>query len=146
MKKLITLFVLFLSIGIANAQTKEETIKWLKEKLGLYMKGENEQCKNIVLERINECEIVLSYQYRSPVANVYMQYTQILPTAIASISGEGKFTYSANVASDQEQGKEAQFSTSSYLRLGNREENIRERVEKALKHLATFCPKKQETF
>ncbi|MDM1297179.1 hypothetical protein HXZ94_01480 [Empedobacter falsenii] len=33
MKKLITLFVLFLSIGIANAQTKEETIKWLTEKM-----------------------------------------------------------------------------------------------------------------
>ena len=26
------------------------------------------------------------------------------------------------------------------------EENLRERMEKALKHLATFCPKKKETF
>ena len=33
MKKLFTLFAIILSIGVANAQTKEETISWLKEKI-----------------------------------------------------------------------------------------------------------------
>ena len=32
------------------------------------------------------------------------------------------------------------------LQIEEREAGIRERVEKAFKHLATFCPKKKETF
>ena len=33
MKNLFTLFAILLSLGLANAQTKEETVKWLTEKM-----------------------------------------------------------------------------------------------------------------
>ena len=139
MKKLFTLFAIILSIGVANAQTKEETISWLKEKLSKYMYAWD--VSNIRLESIDECKMVFNYTHDGT-----KQYQQILPTEITGINNDDRFMYSAQVASDQEQGKEATFSSSSYLKLGEREENIKARVEKALKHLATFCPKKQETF
>ena len=142
MKHIITLcLALFFMAGIQNAQaqTKEETISWLKEKLSKYM--EHDDVSNISLQSIDECKMVFNYTFAGS-----RQFQQILPTAITGINSHGKFTYSAQVASDQEQGKEANFSSNSFLQLGEREENISARVEKALKHLATFCPKKKETF
>lgn len=138
MKKLFTLFAIILSIGVANAQTKEETISWLKEKLSKYMYAW--QVSNIRLESIDECKIVFNY------TSDYSSWQQILPTSITGINDKGKFLYSASVASTQNQGKEAFFQEYSFLNLEEREENLRARVEKALKHLATFCPKKQEAF
>ena len=138
MKKLFTLFAIILSIGVANAQTKEETISWLKEKLSKYMYAW--QVSNIRLESIDECKIVFNF------TSSYSSWQQILPTSITGINDKGKFLYSASVASTQNQGKEAFFQEYSFLNLEEREENLRARVEKALKHLATFCPKKQEAF
>ncbi len=140
--KLVLAILLFMATAVTNhaqAQTKEETISWLKEKLSKYMYYDN--VSNISLQSIDECKMVFNYTYK-----VTEQYQQILPTAITGIDSDGKFRYSAAVASDQEQGKEAKFYSFSFLKLGEREENIHARVEKALKHLATFCPKKQEIF
>jgi len=143
MKTTIKTICLLAFLGFAmqtQAQTKEETISWLKEKLSKYMYWED-IATNINLQSIDECKMVFNYTYKGT-----RQCQQILPTAITGINSDGKFTYSANVASDQEQGKEATFKSYGYLQLGEREENIRTRVEKALKHLETFCPKKQEAF
>ncbi|MGX9985572.1 hypothetical protein [Soonwooa purpurea] len=142
MTKLGLAVTVFMATAVSNhaqAQTKEETISWLKEKLSKYMY--QDKVSNITLHSIDECKIVFNYTYGGN-----RQCQQILPTTIKDITNEGAFRYSAQVASDQEQGKEAFFSDYSYLKLNEREENIRARVEKALKHLATFCPKKQEAF
>ena len=134
--------MLFMATTVSNhaqAQTKEETISWLKEKLSKYMYMD--KASNITLQSIDECKMVFNYTHDGT-----KQYQQILPTEITGINNDDRFMYSAQVASDQEQGKEATFSSSSYLKLGEREENLRARVEKALKHLATFCEKKKEAF
>ena len=142
MKTLLTTiyFLVFLGFTMqSQAQTKEETISWLKEKLGKYAEGPN-SFTNITLQRINECEIVFSYVYGGG------EWLQILPTSIAGLTNDGAFTYTADLAADRKQGGEAKFNNVSFIKIGNREENIRSRIEKALKHLATFCPKKQEAF
>ena len=134
----VILFMATATTNHAQAQTKEETISWLKEKLSKYMYAWD--VSNIRLESIDECKIVFNY------TSSYTSWQQILPTSITGINDKGKFLYSASVASTQNQGKEAFFDEDSLLNLEEREENLRARVEKALKHLATFCPKKQETF
>ena len=88
MKKLFTLFAIILSIGVANAQTKEETISWLKEKLSKYMYAWD--VSNIRLESIDECKIVFNY------TSSYTSWQQILPTSITGINDKGKFLYSAS--------------------------------------------------
>uniref|UniRef100_UPI00404B80C0 hypothetical protein n=1 Tax=Flavobacterium sp. TaxID=239 RepID=UPI00404B80C0 len=120
------------------AQTKEETITWLKEKLGKYMM-ESKFYTTIRLVSIDECKIVFSYSFDDT------KYIEILPTSINEINN-GHFRYSSNVASNQREGHELKYDNMSNLQLGYREDKIEERVEKALKHLATFCPKKTETF
>ena len=134
----VILFMATATTNHAQAQTKEETISWLKEKLSKYMYAWD--VSNIRLESIDECKIVFNY------TSSYTSWQQILPTSITGINDKGKFLYSASVASTQNQGKEAFFQEYSLLNLEEREENLRARVEKALKHLATFCPKKQEAF
>lgn len=146
MKTVIRTLCILVFLGFttqSQAQTKEETITWLKEKLGEYMVGLGDD-SNVTIGSIDECKIVFNYLYDSFGRKV--QYQQILPTAIASINGNGNFIYNAALTSNQAQGHVPEFSKDSYLKLADREENIRSRVEKALKHLATFCPKKQETF
>ena len=148
MTKLGLAVILFMATATTNhsqAQTKEETISWLKEKLSKYMYRDG--VSNITLQSIDECKMVFSYTIDPDRWHTYdRQAQQMLPTAISGITTDGKFYYNAKVASFQMQGEEVWFYKDSDLQLAEREENIRARVEKALKHLATFCPKKQEAF
>lgn len=166
MKHLITFICLgMLSIaGTQNvqAQTKEETIAWIKEKLSKSLVGGylsyrssgimNSESKvtDVKLESINECEFVVSYKAFGESRKVYY------PTSIKSIdfySGDGYttgylFKYSAQVARNVNLvSNEEYYSSHPWgIEIAEREENLRERLEKALKHLATFCPKKKEAF
>ena len=127
---------------LSYAQTKEETISWLKEKLGSYMKTEDNTKAKLV--SINECEIVFSFWrlYFGP-------YTEKIPTNVDSIDADSRFRYLSDVVysgNTNKKGSYDGYSSRTLLKLDKREENIHERVLKALKHLATFCPKKKEKF
>ena len=66
MKKLFTFFAIILSVGMANAQTKEETIAWLKDKLSKYIMGRDydpERFTDIALMSIDENKIVFVYKF-----------------------------------------------------------------------------------
>ncbi|MDB5206106.1 MAG: hypothetical protein JWR72_1181 [Flavisolibacter sp.] len=61
MKKLLIILCLFVSIAnYAQAQTKEETITWLQQKLQKYSTGGS--MENIVV-KVSECSITFSYTY-----------------------------------------------------------------------------------
>ncbi len=166
MKHIISLcLAVFFMAGIQNAQaqTKEDTIAWLKEKLEKCLEGNGysygsetkvftKYNKNVKLESINECEFIISYDQGKDRIKV------VFPTRIKSFiydnweEGLPKrdfFDYSAAVVKkiNLSNSNKIYYSSSNYdVYIAIREENILERIEKALKHLATFCPKKQEIF
>lgn len=58
MKKLFTICLMMAIPILANAQTKEETITWLKEKLKTCMVEQN---SNTRLVSIDECQFTIQY-------------------------------------------------------------------------------------
>lgn len=58
MKKLITICLMMAVPVLANAQTKEETISWLKEKLKTCLVEKN---SNTRLVSIDECQFTIHY-------------------------------------------------------------------------------------
>jgi hypothetical protein len=58
------------------------------------------------------------------------------------------FSYAAKVIKVKSIKDESERYNNNVLgiKIEPREENIHSRIEKALKHLATFCPKKKEAF
>ncbi|MFZ4455421.1 MAG: hypothetical protein ACOYOT_04295 [Bacteroidales bacterium] len=65
--KLIVLAALLLPVLVSQAQTKGETIEWLKEKFSKFLTStntESSEIKNPKLMNINECEIVFSYEIK----------------------------------------------------------------------------------
>ena len=78
MKKLLTLFAIILSMGLANAQTKEETIAWLKDKLSKYIMGRDydpERFTDIALMSIDENKIVFVYKFKMDKQLVLLAYS-----------------------------------------------------------------------
>lgn len=173
MKKLFLFFALFFTINaISFAQTKEETINWLKEKLEKCLVGGyagwsrsgNEpwvpysKIINIKLESIDACVIVISYSYyHLDRKEITSNDRATLPTSNLDIkefkpemdSRYYSFSYSAEVIKIDDLTKgETRFDSRIFgrIEIANKEEDIRSRIEKAIKHLATFCPQKKETF
>jgi hypothetical protein len=168
MKKLFILCLLLATVFEVKAQSKEETISWLNEKLTKYLAdestfsvkyedGQTEQASpaEIKLISIDECRIVIQKKLTYPRGEIKEHTKMILPTAVLAIHPEnGHFKYAAEVVSYETEVEKngvitpssSFFSDTGYASIRNGEENIRERVATALKHLATFCPKKQETF
>lgn len=170
MKKVfLAILFIFLCIGLVNAQTKEETISWLKEKLGSYLKGDD--VSNIKLERLDECEFKISFThtFRSTHESypfgytIYKRYYECTaPTSIKNISN--KIEFSSKAVKEITTGEWSEYNSVGtfrnggslnsftnfydyiYLEIEEREVGIRERVQKAFNHLATFCPKKKEIF
>lgn len=160
MKKLLTMCLIMATVFTLNAQdtkpTKEETISWLKEKLTKYLlESGNENIspgsKNLLVS-ISPCEITLEYSYR----NKYFdkdeedhQYKHTIPTdGLTFDDGKMSTTEERILTQKIEKNKKQKY----YLKkiegftLVEGETNLRARVKKALDHLATFCPKKKETF
>ena len=147
MKKLLTLFAIILSVGMANAQTKEETITWLKDKLSKYIMGRDydpERFTDIALMSIDENKIVFVYKFKN-YAGELDHMKEILPISISRIDTNGYFIYSEKVCQINRNGT-TKFEEKSMLTIAPVEDDIRSRIEKALKHLESVRPKKQETF
>lgn len=157
MKKLLFSICLFVAFANnAKAQTKAETISWLQEKLQKYCRGYGD---NIVV-KVTECSITFSYTL-SPETNLakktYHNQYHIFPTDglifNVGIWGETKEEF----ISMEIKGKLQRIRIKNYSEVESLnghseihivlgEENLRDRLNKAVTHLAKFCPKKQETF
>ena len=109
MKKiLLPLLFLLLGSAVAQAQTKEETIAWLKQKLDNYLvKGTiyYGTYSNIKVESLDECELVITYienqvhiDDRSPFAKSDRTYHRRIIAPVSSITQiHPYFTYDAKV-------------------------------------------------
>jgi len=146
MKKIILSFAFLSLIFTANAQTKEDTITWLTEKL-----SKNAYCgtAKITIVVLNECEMIFSTIDEPTKWTQGKVYRITVPTSIASLGRNGQLQYSFDAAKIYDGITRSTFkqsSTDNYLYIQEGEENLKNRIEKALKHLSTFCKKKEETF
>ncbi|WP_398452274.1 hypothetical protein AB3466_14270 [Sphingobacterium thalpophilum] len=150
MKTLLTsiYFIVFLGFTMqSQAQTKEETIGWLKEKLSNNIMGRHndpERFTEIRLMSVDEYKIVFVFKFKN-YANEIKNMKEVLPVSISSIDENGHFKYSDKVCQTTYDGN-TKFENMSWLTIAPLEENIRARIEKALKHLTSIRPKIQETF
>ena len=71
---------------------------------------------------------------------------EFLPTNGLSIKPDGSFFYKSEVIKSTQNKGNPWYSSTSSIILRNKEDDIYSRIPKALDHLATFCPKKKETF
>jgi len=136
MRKLLFLLVLIAIISFANAQenkpSKEETIAWIKEKI------ENTPQKNVrkvKVESINECQIMLTFTMPG-----YSDFRVTIPT----IGTNGNF-FNTNKVIKNEYLDDGEIVFTNYVE-GFDFPNIYDRLDKAIKHLASFCNKKPEPF
>ncbi len=157
--KTFLLFLAFISAGNSFGQTKEETIAWLKEKFDKYAVGKSYKkatVKDVKLISIDACQFSFSSIYKEEAdGGTPHHVTTTFPTDIIGITETGYFNYGGSndgyeiekvvqIMDGTKKYREASYAMVQFHFDG--EENLRERMEKALKHLATFCPKKKETF
>lgn len=169
MNRIILLFLMVIVTATGHAQKapgKEETIAWLKEKLEKCLDGTytfayrtnngpwipDGKLTNLTLESINECEFVIRYTKGDK------NFKALFPTDIAGIKDVFKgtdvpvecttFFYKAKVIRKDDLTENSSEYTSDIggINIALLEDDIYLRIEKAMKHLATFCPKKKETF
>lgn len=150
MKKLLFIFTLFIS-ATSFAQTKEETIAWIKEKFEKHSKYRiNEK---ITIVKINECGMIIRSDYTMEIYGENRQsfaISEIPFTAFLEIKAydgsAAQLHFTAEVVKHSYSDGSSGYNNTSYFEIMNREENLYARMEKAIKHLATFCEKKKETF
>lgn len=155
---ILTLALLYLSgTKQTQAQTKEETIDWITEKIIKY---------GLPLGPIDEagvsvtpCSIVIPLINVSDGDTITEQKVSFPVTAVSSVVNdkEGQniiitlksksafyemTAYDFNVANHRETGR----SDTNEVYITNSEVNLAQRMEKALKHLASFCEQKKEAF
>ena len=153
LKTIITATVMLFALTSSQqtqAQTKEETIAWIKEKLEKSTVFETGSTlgtwSNFTIKNIEPCSIVIEYKYTSPKGEV-SDYVQTLPTNNVNIDEVGRLIYTSEVVLDKNisKGKNSFVSKSEFGIVKN-EPDLRNRFLKALNHLATFCVEKKEAF
>lgn len=148
LKTLCLIAFLFVS-NISFGQIKEETISWLEEKLNKYI-AINERTHNYTI-KITECEISINFiydmtYYRSQVATTN-RFQLKFPTDQTYIDNKGISTKGERIIQNNlSTGEKELTSSDTTFKLKEGEIDLAARVKKALDHLATFCPKKKETF
>lgn len=152
MKKTVTILSICLltiaGVQTANAQTKEETIAWIKEKLGQYVKGIDKESI-----RVSPCEI--SWVEAEKQENIYLYYGAP-PAEHCSFdpSKAGKWKvgengqhitaasaivkYAAYNTLSSEMEKE-EFTELNFFSIELSKKDLAEDLARALNHLATFC-------
>jgi len=151
MKSIITILNIYLlafaSTQTAQAQTKEKTIVWIKEKLGQYVKGIDKESI-----RVSPCEI--SWVETETEENVYLYYGAP-PAKYCSFdpSKAGKWSVEENGQISAESAvvkyadynmlsgeiEEEEFTELNFFSIELSKEDLAADMAKALNHLATFC-------
>ncbi len=151
--KALFLFLAMMYAGNSYAQTKEETIAWLKEKFAnahLYDFMEPAKQK-VKIESINECEVVFTYESKRkedggftrttiPFANLVMKKTSDV-NYLKVIGNKANA-----IKREWETSKKTINDSSSSIEIEETEVDLFSRIEKAAAHLATFCAKNKQAF
>jgi hypothetical protein len=157
MKKLLFCVIMF-AASSGYAQTKEETIAWLKEKMGDAAKHWDSDYQ-IDWISINECEMEIQYTiakgYPEEVAykeTIPMNNWQINNSNELSLPFDGikwieidpdasNHTLSS-FGANEESLDDPYFVSKSDIRILLTEPNLHKRIIKAVNHLSTFCKEK----
>jgi hypothetical protein len=163
-REMYLVLLLAFSISISKAQTKEETVEWITEKLKANMEGYYFS-KSVLYYRytptdftIDECQLTVNILEESSYSGGgSWEHTITVPLQDLIIRNDGTFynfgiqkvTTATTYRDKSSIGAKGTLNDSK----GNfkinldKERDILERMRKAFKHLATFCPpKKKETF
>ncbi len=145
--------------------TKEETITWLKDKLTKHFENILETRSSYYcyysLESVDikECEIIYKVNLKTPLnGGTTSKYTYTVPTKGLNIGSEGSFWLNydgiqrENTSTISSDGSIKELSIIEYISgLKNQfgintsgEEDLVNRIQKAITHLATFCPEKEK--
>lgn len=149
MKKLITICLMMAVPVLINAQTKEESISWIEQKLQKYMYFEymGASAENVKID-INECYITINYSYvyyENGKKDITNGFSYKIPTDGVEFS-DRIIKMRNGIESIEVREMSIGFSESATFGIRKGEDNLIERLNKAVAHLATFCPKKKETF
>jgi hypothetical protein len=155
--------MLMFATSTSLAQTKEETIAWLQEKLDISAKhwDGNFQIEEI---SINECELEIRYTgivypyYDGYQTEKYM-FTEYIPFEGLEINDVNYFSLvyyqgikKVNTLHTYLDGTSAgllspnEFIYKSNIKISETEPNLNKLIMKAIKHLSTFCVEEEEPF
>lgn len=162
LKTIITTTILLFALTSTQhtqAQTKEETIAWIKEKFEKYFDsyGEFSYSKEGAKLIVTPCNIHIEYYNNwSGVDKNYRAFESFPPPEVLSVGlndkGDRVIIKLASASGKSyhwfytDRSDNARSPITQEIDFINGEANLAERMEKALKHLATFCETKKETF
>ena len=153
----VILFMANATTNHAQAQTKEETISWLKEKLEQHVTSMTEsKVKQVNIINVSPCEISYKVINEDDSYSTY-QFNPSNTTSWRMSLGSmdwrnGKFIEYVSSSSDNKIVKVyvSEKNETNYYRGIDIEQkdspDIGSRLAKAINHLATFCEKKKEAF
>lgn len=145
--KTVAIFAFCLFNLNSYAQTKEETISWLQEKLSKYIVYDlNFENLNLLIN-VSSCNITIDYTYYNQYIHESQKYIVKIPTDGVTIEN-GKINVTGERITEQDiaRGTSKFINSLEFFNLKEGETDLQNRVQTALDHLATFCPKKKETF
>jgi len=133
-----------------QAQTKEETISWLKEKIERYKRKYGSGYSMPTIESMNECELVMKYN-RGSEEKIWASYTVIIPTNGVLIDGDGDLrnrNESIRVVQNiiPNGNTSMDYFKRSSIDIANGESNLYERIARGFAHLNRYCPVKKNLF
>ncbi len=144
MKRLLLIMMVFGFINLSQAQTKEETIKWIKEKLEKYGGYDDLPYNDTYFTNIEVSPCNISYIVKNK-KNIDESRKKIFNPSKSKVwVPDNDKVY---LISDAYIVVDDKIGVSNLFTLRNGESNIHERMAKALLHLATFCEEtKNEAF
>lgn len=137
-KTIITAVLLLFSLT-SFAQTKEETIAWIKEKLEQY--GGYDGLYTYTNVSVSACSISFTRKYSSG-----GESAENFNPSMAKSWKVHRYYIDADPEIIQYTYSDGNKGSSGSLWIRNGELDIHERMIKALTHLATFCDQKKEAF
>ena len=143
-KNLFLIASFFLLSTISYGQTEEETISWLTEKFNKSLKG-SDYYKKITKIEVSPCEVKINLNTGSGADQDWVIY---IPTDGVILTDEELKYKEERIVVKNLNNNRLSFSAKHlyFVKLNSTETDLYARIKKALDHLATFCPKKKETF
>ena len=138
--KSLCLFTFLCITSSSFGQTEQETKSWLQEKLSKYWRRASDSNVEDLSIKVETCNLVINWTWNTH------KHEAIVPT-------DGTF-FSPMIETEGERIKDKNLTTNEtsyrqsvwFFELPEAEKDLYSRVKKALGHLASFCPKKKETF
>lgn len=137
----------FLVHSVSMAQSKEDTLTWLRQSIISHMVPFSDKHSNIELVRIDECELVFDYTYKSE------RFQSTLPMKIKSLKDVGGFVPMNNSEQgfmfkgkvivtrnlDTQKTYKHKYFGSVKIRIPESEKNLSSQIQNTMLYLADLC-------